>query len=268
MKQILRNLRLLKAAASEQAKAERAHLGNFWFDMSSRLMYNLTLVLFIDQLFARIGGLAGFTKNDFLFMFFVSQTGFYITYFGILHTMEKMVITIRNGNFDLLLLKPVPHRMFLYANAWQPYASIISIVPSMIILAFLINWGQLAITPLSAALGLLVWISGIIITNTLVFGMALPAFKSGDATDTLNMFYSITAMSQMPFSRLPVYMKIAALCITPQVLIAGATAEMTLMKNDAMLLTALLIVAAAGLSLIVYQLMWKYALKNYTSASS
>src|SRR5882724_6998272 len=143
MSRIFRNLRLAKAAFTEQARAEKAHFANFWFGMLSKLTYNAMFLLFIDQLYNRIGHFAGYTKNDFLFLYLVSQLGFYICYYGIFYAMQSLVQTVRNGSFDLLLLKPVPTRAFLYIKGMQPYDMIYTAAPSVLILIFLINWSAL-----------------------------------------------------------------------------------------------------------------------------
>jgi ABC-type uncharacterized transport system permease subunit len=267
MKKLLRGLSLAMAAFREQARAEKAHLGNFWFGMLSKLIYNVMFLLFVDQLYARVGHFAGYSKNDFLFLYFVSQFGFYICYYGIFFPMQRLIQTVRNGNFDLLLLKPVPHRAFLYVNGMTPYELLFTALPSMFIMGALINWGALTISPVSFALGLVVWASGIVICNTIVFALALPVFKTGDATDTLSTFYSITSMSQMPYTRLPGFMKIGALVVFPQIIIAGAASEVLLMKTDAVGLAALL-AAVSVVSIMAVNWLWKYALRNYTSVSS
>src|SRR6185503_15867192 len=119
----------------------------------------IMFILFIDQLFARVGHFAGYSKNDFYFLFFVSQLGFYLCYYGIFFPMQRLVESVRNGNFDLLLLKPVPHRAFLYISGMQMYELLLTAAPSLLIMALLINWSIIAVTPLSFVLGLIVWVS-------------------------------------------------------------------------------------------------------------
>jgi ABC-2 type transport system permease protein len=267
MKSITRSLRLVWAAFSEQLAAERAYLGNFWFGLLSKLIYNFMFLFFIDQLYARVGHFAGFSKNDFLFLYFVSQTGFYICYHGIFASMIKLVQTVRTGNFDLFLLKPVPHRSFLYIQGTSFYEVLTTAIPCLFLIAFNINWPQLNLSAVSLALGLIAWLSGIIICNTLVFILTLPVFIHGEATETVNAFYSFTTSSQIPYSKLPTFMKYAALVAFPQIIVAGATAEIFLHKVDPFAILAIIVPAAVG-SLVLVNILWKFALRNYTSASS
>jgi ABC-type uncharacterized transport system permease subunit len=131
----------------------------------------------------------------------------------------------------------------------------------------LVQWSALHVTLLSLLMGVVVWASGIIICNTITFALTLPVFKTGDATDTLNTFYNFTAMSQMPYTKLPQPIKIAALGIFPQIIIAGASTEVMLQKTDGFGLMCLLI-ATSIVSIVIVNLMWRWALRNYTSVSS
>lgn len=267
MMRFIHNLSLGLVAFREQAKAEKAYIGNFWFGALSRLAYNLMFLLFIDVLFQRIGAVAGYSKNDFLFMFFVSQIGFYIAYMGIFSGMLKLVESVRNGNFDLLLLKPVPHRFFLYVRGFMPYELMFTFMIMLPMIGFFINWDELSINTGSFLLGALVWVGGLVICNTLMFALALPVFKYGDATNMLNMFYSITAINQLPYGKLPLVMKALSLSLLPQLIFAAATAEVMLQKGDT-ITTVLSVCIATIVSITLYQFMWRYALKHYTSASS
>lgn len=268
MNRFIRAWVLTGVAFREQFAAEKAHLGNFWFGLAGKLAFNGMFILFIDQLFLRVGQFAGYTKNDFLFMFLVSQLGFYICYYGIFYPLQKLVQTVRNGNFDLMLLKPVPHRAFLYISGMQTYELMLTAAPGLLALVFLIDWSLIPVTPVSFGLGLLVWLSGIVICNTLLFVLALPVFKNGEATDILNKtFYNITAMTQMPYSKLPLAFKVGALIVFPQLLISGGATE-TLLGKGHVLITVAFAVGMAVVSAFIFNLLWKYALRNYTSVSS
>ncbi len=267
MNKVLRTLNLIRIAFTEQVRAERAYLGNFWFGMLTKLAYNAMFILFIDQLFHRVGQLGDFTKNEFLFVYLVSQFGFYVCYYGIFFPLKKLIMQVRNGSFDLMLLKPVPHRAFLYISGMSAFELLLTALPSLLILGGLIDWGQIHVSAASVALGLTVWCSGIIISNTVLLLLTLPVFKNGDATDSLDVYYSITPMAQQPYSKLPSAMQIAALVIFPQIIIAGATSEVLLMKGDMLGVTVTAGVAAI-IAIVVAEVAWRYALRNYTSASS
>jgi ABC-type uncharacterized transport system permease subunit len=267
MKNLLRNLQLTKAALREQAQAEKAYLANFWSSIIAKLMYNLVFIAFIDLLFQRTGNIAGLSKNDFLFLLLISQIGFYLSFYGVFKPLQVLVETVRNGAFDLLLLKPVPHRSFLYISGMQPYDLMLTAMPSLLLIASTIHWGALALTPLSILLGIFVGLCGLIICNTLTFALITPVFKTGEASDILDIFLSISSLSQVPYSKLPFPMKALSFTLLPHLLISAASTEVILRPNDMMWIMIPTAMAAA-IAIIIFQRLWRHNLKNYTSASS
>lgn len=267
MKHFVHTAQLIFAAMREQTRAEKAFLGNFWLGIGSRLIYNIMFLIFIDVLFKRTGAIAGHSHNDFLFMYFISQVGFYVTYGCLFKAVQQLLLTVRDGNLDLLLLKPVPHRSFLYIQGQQPIDLLLTLVTTLSLVASQIDWSALTITPVAFLLGTIIWVCGVIICNTLLFALILPAFKTGEATDTLNVFYSITSLTTLPYGKLPFIMKALSLCVLPHLIIAGASAEVMMQKGN-MLGIIVPIIIATLVSLCIYQLSWRYALRNYTSASS
>jgi ABC-type uncharacterized transport system permease subunit len=264
---LIRSASLALHAFIEQARAERAYFGNFWFSILARIFYNITFIVFIDALFQRVGHVAGYSRSDFMFMFFVSQLGFYIMYLFVFTGLLKLVENVRTGQFDLLLLKPVPHRLFLYIRGVTPIDFLLTTLTTLPLSFVQINWSELTMTPESLALGFVVWVCGMVIGNTFLFTLTLPAFKAGDSSDMMNIFYSVTSISQVPYSKLPIFMKVLSLCVFSQLIIAGAATEVILMRGDALSVTAI-VVTAAVVSIVIYNRLWRYALRNYTSASS
>jgi ABC-2 type transport system permease protein len=263
----LRNMSLARHAFIEQARAETAYIRNFWFTLISRILYNITFLIFIDALFQRVGHVAGYSRSDFMFMFFVSQLGFYVMYLIVFTGLLKLVENVRTGQFDLLLLKPVPHRLFLYIRGMVPIDFLFTCATTLPLILMQINWGEISLSPGSLALGAVVWVCGMIIGNTFLFALTLPAFRAGDASDMMNIFYAVTGMSQVPYSKLPVFMKVLSLTILSQLIIAAAATEIVLMKGDALGVSLAAIIAAV-ISVIIFNQLWRYALRNYTSASS
>ncbi|HWZ65173.1 MAG TPA: ABC-2 family transporter protein [Patescibacteria group bacterium] len=267
MKNLLRNVRLAVAVFRVQAQAEKAYLGSFWSSTVSKLMYNAVFITFIDLLFRRTGNIGGYSKNDFIFLLLVSQIGWYISFYGIFKALSGLVETVRNGAFDFLLLKPVPHRSFLYASNLQPYDFLLTAMPSLLIVGSIIHWSTLELTPVSILLGALISLCGIVICNTLMFVLITPVFKAGEATDILNIFHSISSAVQMPYSKLPFFMRIMSLTLLPHLLISAAATELILRPANALWIIPPAVLAA-GIAIVVFQWLWRYDLKNYTSASS
>lgn len=262
-----RTARIAAATIKEQAQAEKAYLGNFWADLSSTGLFVITNVVFLDLLFRRAGEIAGYSKNDYLFMMLVGQFTFYIVTGFLANPMSLLIESVRNGYFDLILLKPVATRTYLYSRAVKPLVLAMVSLPNIILFCILINWGDLSLNFLSVVGGAVVWVSGFIIFNTFIFALALPVFTQGDSTDMLNTYYSTMAMTQMPYNNLPTVMKYLSLVALPAVLMTAGSVAVILMKGSTSFIL-LSSIAAGFVSLILLSIMWKFALRNYTSASS
>jgi ABC-2 type transport system permease protein len=263
----MKSLGIVFATLRQQVRSEKAYLGNFWFEMFSKLAYNIMFITLIDQLFKRIGSFAGYSQNDFLCMYLISQLGFYVSYYVFHNGMVHLSRLVNTGNFDLLLLKPVPHEAYVYASSFRPIEVLLTAMPMTFIVGAFIDFGSLAITPLSAFLALLVGVCGLIICRTLLILLVLPAFKTGESTDTLTVFYSLVVMAHMPYDKLPNFMKALSVTVLPQLVIGAASTQVLLGKHNVMA-TVVLVVGAAVVSLVMSRVLWRYALRQYTSASS
>src|SRR5688572_7382134 len=105
---MIKNIKIIIATIRTQARAEKVYLGDFWSSLGSTGFYTLMFVVFIDLLFQRAGAIAGYSKNDFFFMMLISQVSFYVAFFCIFSPLLSLIERVRNGSFDLALLKPVP----------------------------------------------------------------------------------------------------------------------------------------------------------------
>jgi ABC-type uncharacterized transport system permease subunit len=262
-----RTARIVAATIKEQAQSEKAYLGNFWADLSSTGLFVITNVVFLDLLFRRAGEIAGYSKNDYFFMMLIGQLTFYSVSGFLANPMALLIDSVRNGYFDLILLKPVATRTYLYARAVKPLVLAMVSLPNIILFCILINWGDLNLNFLSVVAGAIVWVSGFIIFNTFIFALALPVFTQGDSTDMLNAYYSTMAMTQMPYNNLPTIMKYLSLVVLPAVLMTAGAVAVILMKGSTLFIL-ISAIGAAFVSLILLSLMWKFALRNYASASS
>lgn len=267
MNKFSKTLRIMAATIREQAWAETAYLGNFWAELSSTAFYVVTSLIFIELLFTRIGSIAGYSKNDFLFMMLIGQTTFYVVAGVLANAMVLIIESVRSGNLDLFLLKPVAFRSHLYARALRPLNLGMTSLPNLVLFCLLINWSTIHVSLLSILAGVVVWLSGLIIFNTLLFALTLPVFTQGDASDMLNVYFATMSVTEMPYAKLPGVLKFLCHVVLPGLLMTAGTAAVMLMKDDAWLVIVPAIIAAF-VSLLLCSWLWRFALRNYTSASS
>ncbi|MCW1908374.1 MAG: ABC-2 family transporter protein [Candidatus Saccharibacteria bacterium] len=264
---IKHTLRVVLASQKEQIRSETAFLANFWADVLTAIIYVVTQTVFIDLLFRRAGLIAGYSRNDFFFLMFVNQFTYFSTTRLLALPMFLLVDSVRFGHFDLMMLRPVPLRAYLYARAIKPISTLLAAVPSLLIFGAMIDWSRLNIGLSSVILGIIVWISGYFIFRTFIFALAYPVFTEGDATDSLSGFFWTASMNQMPYQNLPQFMKVLSLFIIPTLLMTAGTVAVILMKGTSATIVVSSVAASLLLS-IVFKIMWKRALNNYSSASS
>lgn len=256
------------AALRYRINGEKAYIGNIWLEFASTGMYVVTYIVFIDLLFRRVGTIADYSRNDFLFMSLMGQ----LTYYTISRLLSMpqyfLVDAVRTGLFDLLLLRPFPTRALLVATAIQPLHALITSVPSMAIICFVINWGALTITPLSVALGVLTWCCGLVIFNGLLSVLAYPVFTQGDATDMLNFWWTSFGIGEFPFDKLPPVIKGLGVTIIPGILLVSGTTQVILTKEGSLGNTIAIALGGALVSIFIQKILWRNALLNYASASS
>lgn len=267
IRSLRRNTEVTKAILKEQVRTETAYLASFWADILSASAYVATTAIFIDLLIRRSGLIAGYSRNDFYFMMLINQ----ITYFGVTKFLVKpmflLVESVRSGNFDHMLLRPMPLKLNLYTRAIQPVNAFTSAAPSIIIFSLIVDWSKLNIDLGSLLAGIVVWLAGFVIYNTYIFTLAYPVFSEGDSTDALSGFYWSLSMNQMPYQKLPWAMKSLSLFLMPSLLMTAGSVAVILSKGSAVPIVVSAVIASI-ISAIIFSKLWKRAINNYSSASS
>lgn len=262
-----RYISIFLAVIRDRFRNEKAYKGNMLAETASTIVYVLTYLAFINLLFAKIGSLAGYSKNDILFMMLVGQFTYYFYATVLISTMYKIISTVRTGEFDLILLRPINKLFYLYSYSIRPFTAIMVSLPNLILLTYLINWSILDFSALSLALGVVCWFCAVILINTIEFLLTYPVFTKGDSTDLLNTSYSIFAITEIPYEKLPKPLKILSFSLIPTLLSSGGVTYIVLQKGPVIGIILGSIVAAV-VSLLIFKLLWIRAMANYASASS
>lgn len=253
--------------ARDRLRNETAYMANIFAETASTVFYVISYLLFINFLFAKIGSVAGYSKNDIYFMMLVGQLTFYLYASLLLSAGVKIISTVRNGEFDLLLLKPINTIFYIYASSIKPITTTLISLPNLLILIILINWQALNLTPISLVLGFITWLASILILNTLIIATVYPVFTRGEATDTINITWSLFSINEIPYDKLPNTLKILSFALLPTLLAGGGVTYIALSKGPSMFIVLFSVIAAI-IAVILYKLIWRKALQQYTSASS
>lgn len=259
---------LTRAFLRDRARNDLAYIGNFWSELASTMLYVTTFILFVQLLFSRIGSMGGYSKDEFLFMTLIGQFTFYVWSIILFPTATQLVANVRSGAFDFVLLRPISAKYFTVISAIRPVYGLFISVPNIILFCWIIDWSSISVTLINAIIGIVIWCCAMVILATIMLLLALPVFIQGDATDMINMSYSLFSITEMPYNLLPTGLKYASFTLLPTLLATAGTAYVMLGKgsaNGVMLVGALI---AAILSVSFFNLIWSKALRSYSSASS
>lgn len=245
---------------------ETAYPAENWSNIISTLFYTASYLLFIKIIFGNVHSLAGYSLNDMLFYAFVGQLAFYTLFSWSYENMSAMIDDIRFGNFDLILIKPVPTLFFVSTQKIAIFSLIRDAILPMTMIGLLINWHELNVSALSIFYGVIVFICGQWAMHFLQFVLCLPVFWQGQSNALLNLVYTLTNID-VPFEGLPKTWKVIFTTILPIGIAMIGTTSVILNKGNTTYLLSISITIAIIVTFLRYYL-WKKALNAYNSASS
>src|SRR3990167_9318864 len=98
---------ILKVGIVYTFQQETAYWTNNWANLLSPFFYTLSMVLFIDVIYANVDLVAGYTRNQMLLFLFNGQIAFYTGW--LFHkNLQELIVSVNKGSLDLLLVKPMP----------------------------------------------------------------------------------------------------------------------------------------------------------------
>ena len=260
-------LLLSVAFLRHKSQNDIAYLGNFWAQLLSTVLYVVTFLIFAQLLFMRIKTFGGFSKDDFLFMTLIGQITFYIWANILLAPMVQLVDNVRTGGFDYLLTRPLSAKFYSYISGIRPVLGLFVGLPNVLLVCFIINWGNINITLTSMFIGFIVWFCGMTILATVMFALATPVFTHGDSSDMLASSYALMGVSAMPYNLLPKWLKLASFVFIPSILATSGGSFVMLQKGSIWYIVVASI-GSAILSVVCFNILWNRAVNNYSSASS
>jgi len=260
---------LLKANILFTAQKELAYAGNNWTSFLSTFIYTIAMLVFIKVIYSNVQSLAGYSYNEMLLFFLVSQTTYYGNILVSNNSLNDVIPDVNNGNLDMILVKPVPSLFFLMTRSISIVTVITNAVPPILAIVFSIHWHSFNFTLLEIIIGILVWIMGLIVLQTIQLLGTIPVFWFGESDQILDLAVNTsTAFGTMiPLQGYSMNLQKLFSTILPILISSGFTASILLGKSNPIHLLIWAFLGAA-VSLFVENIVWKLALKHYTSASS
>jgi len=247
-------------------QTETAYFAHGWGNVLSTVAFTITYLVFISVIFANVHTLAGFTRDQMLFLLLVVQVNFYLMWSWAFNNAQRLVDDVNRGNFDLLLTKPLPALFYSSVRNISLLQFVRDGLPAILFVIFAIQWQHLTFQPLAVLAGLLLIVAGQIATQSFLLLFALPVFWYGQSSDLLNLSYPLMD-ADMPYTGIQPNLRVVLTLVVPALASASLPVAVMLGKFDMISGLGLGFGAAALLS-VIKMVIWKSALRHYTSASS
>jgi ABC-2 type transport system permease protein len=266
---IKERLVLLKISAIFTAQRELAYAANNWASILSTTFFTFGVLISINVIYSNVQSVAGYSHNDILMFFFVSQMTYYANWIFTIRSLNDLIPDVNKGNLDLVLVKPVPSYFFLMTRTISLVRITTEAIPPILAISFSMNWQSLNISISTAIIGVGVWILGLIALQALQVISALPVFWFGESENILDLTTSgVTASGNMiPLEGYSQSLQWILGTIIPMLIATGFTTSVLLGKSNPLFLLSWAIIVTS-VFVILRNVAWKFALRHYTSASS
>lgn len=267
--QIYHRLSILKASSLFAFRKEIAYAGNNWAAVFSTTAYTLSMLLFVNIIFANTKQIAGYSHNDMLFYFFMTQLTYYLNWQFSLVNIYDLIADVNKGNLDMVLIKPVPALFYLTSRNIGGFRLFADSFPPTIAILVSINWPALSINPTNLIYGAFIFLFGSISLHVFQFLAALPVFWLGESENIVDLsgFVGAGSGSMIPLEGFSRPLQFTLSTIIPVLIAGGFSTSAILGKTNSQFLFLWAFIIAL-ITLIIRKLAWNFAIKNYTSASS
>lgn len=259
-------LRVLATNIVNTFNQETAYPAENWANIFSTLLYTVSYLIFLDVIFSNVTSLAGYSHNDMLFFTFVGQLAFFTLYSWSFDNMDNLVQSIRNGELDLLLTKPVPTLFYVSTRVFTIIRLVRDAIVPMLVIALLIDWHALHIAPWTIAAGFVIFVCGQWSVHVFQFLLVMPAFWNGKSQALLHLSYTVTG-PEIPLHGIPKPWRIVLLSVLPVCLPTAASVSVMLGYSNPVLMMSWAIILALILTWVRVTV-WRKSLGVYNSASS
>lgn len=229
------------------------------------LWFSLQLT-FIAVLYRHTESIAGWSKWEVVFLMGASH--FIQQIFGALFLTNCTQLSdfIRTGKLDFLLLLPVNTR-FLLSMRQVDLGGFVNAASAAGVMAYACVQLHLTPTPGQLAGFLLLCGVGVTIHYSLLFMLTSVSFWTVRAQGIVWGYYNLFNIARLPDAAFRGFFRGFFTFVLPMLLVANVPAKLVMNKLAAPWEMALLVVMAAA-CLLLSEIVWRFALRHYTSASS
>jgi ABC-2 type transport system permease protein len=249
---------------ANSVQLELEYRANFFFNICNSLITTATGFLVLYVMFSKAASVGGWAFNEVLVLY-----GVYMIFEALvdifLHpNLSRMSEYIRKGDMDFFLLKPISSQFMVsvrYTRIWM--------FPQLLIAFGLIGYGmsqtgQLNVT--NMVLLTLLLTCALVMTYSLWFIMNTTAFWLVKVENISELWFAFFQAASFPVSAFPTWARFLLTFIVPIAFITTVPASAAVGRLTWEFAVSSILVAA--LLFVISQLFWRYAIANYTSASS
>lgn len=267
---IRERLDLLQANAVFTFQKETAYWADNWGSVLSTTFYTLSMLVFINVLYSNVSTIVGYTKNDMLLFFLMGQIAFYTTWAISAQNMQEFVQDVNRGDLDLILTKPFPALFYITFKRVRLFSNLFRDgVPPTLAIIIAINWSQFHFSLLNISVAMILIVLGQICMHVLQFISVIPVIWLGESRSIFKLFFDIDTYAGkfIPLEGFSGYFRVVFGVLIPVMISASFPTSILLNKSDSvyLLVWAIIVTSAA---LYMRTVIWRWAIRNYTSASS
>jgi ABC-type uncharacterized transport system permease subunit len=262
-----RDVSILKGMIVYSLRSQFAYLTSSWFGLLSSVGFCVTYLIAFGLIADRLGNIAGFSKDQIYFSLFVGEMSFLLIVARLYDPANYLNNLVKDGGLDFLLIRPFSVRLSASIMGSDILDSVQTAIIAGGVIASQINWHNLVFSPMSLALAFVVLVCGYYVCRTLIFLLTYPAFVYGDASESIGFTWTMFYQFYTPYEALPGFMKVAVYGLVPSMLMTGGVVNVALSRSGHRSVVVFSIFSAI-VSIIWYKILWRRALKRYTSASS
>jgi len=180
-------------------------------------------------------------------------------------SLVDLIEKIRSGSFDYVLLKPVDAQAMVSASRYEPW-KVFDLAGAIAILVYAFVQRGAPPRPADLALGVVLFGAGVLAAYALWILCAAAAFWVGRLDNLMYLLGAIFDTGRWPVQVFPGAWRFVFTFIIPIAVMTTYPAKALLGRLDAS--TAIATVGGALALLVVSRLVWRTAIRSYTSASS
>jgi len=262
---MMRYVKLAGVQLRVSAAAAMQYRANFLIEGVMTAVYIALTLLPLGVLFGGRSEVAGWDLPSALIVmaYFI---GVHAVIEGIVSpSLVDLVERIRNGAFDYVLLKPVDAQFMVSASRYEPW-KIIDLLGAIALAVYAFSLRGAPPAPADLAAGIVLFAAGVLATYSLWLVCAATSFWVVRLDNLVYLLGSIFDVARWPVQVFRGVWRLVFTFVIPVALMTTFPAMALLGKGSTRLTLAT--IGGALVMLAISRAVWRFAIRNYTSASS